>query len=71
MYTIGIGGKGLRRVTSSAAGDYEPAWSPDGKLIAFGRDGAIYATSRGGKLTRLTSGNDNDSSPAWRPVQPT
>ncbi len=67
IYTIGIGGKGLRRVTSSQSGDFEPAWSPNGKVIAFSRDGAIYTTTLGGKLTRLTSGNGNDSSAAWRP----
>jgi TolB protein len=67
IYTIGIDGKGLRRVTNSPSDDFEPAWSPDGKRLAFARDGAIYTVTLGGKLTRLTSGNDNDSTPVWRP----
>jgi Tol biopolymer transport system component len=67
IYTIGIDGKGLRRVTSSPADAFEPVWSPDGKLLAFAREGAIYTVTLGDKLTRLTSGNDNDSSPVWRP----
>ena len=67
IYTIGIDGKGLRQVTSSPADEFEPAWSPGGKLLAFSREGAIYTVTLGGKLTRLTSGKDNDSTPAWRP----
>lgn len=67
IYTIGIDGKGLRRATTSPSDEFEPAWSPDGKLLAFASDGAIYTVSLSGKLAQLTSGKDNDSSPAWRP----
>ena len=58
----------MHRITNSASDDFEPAWSPGGGLIAFVRDGAIYTTTLGGKLTRLTNGKGNDSTPAWRPL---
>ena len=66
IYTIGVDGKGLRRVTSSDSDVIQPAWSPEAGL-SYVRDGAIWLQSNG-KERRLTSGNDNDSSPAWRPV---
>jgi TolB protein len=67
IYTIGIDGKGVRQLTNSPSDDFEPAWSPGGGLIAFDRDGAIWTTTLGGKVTRLTDGKGNDSTPAWRP----
>jgi TolB protein len=67
IYTIRLGGKGVRRLTNSSSDDFEPAWSPGGNLIAFDRDGGIWTTTLGGKLTQLTNGKGNDSTPAWRP----
>ena len=69
IYTIGLDGKGLRQVTHSETDVIQPAWTPDGKAIGFVRDGAIW-TSEAGKESQLTSGKDDDSRPAWRPVQP-
>jgi Tol biopolymer transport system component len=35
IYTIGVDGTGLTRLSDSAAFDLSPAWSPDGSKIAF------------------------------------
>ena len=45
----------------------EPAWSPNGKEIAFSRDGAIWTIDRAGRERKVTSGG-NDSTPVWRPA---
>jgi Tol biopolymer transport system component len=70
IYTIGVDGKGLRQVTQSVVDVIQPAWSPDGSELAFSRDGAIWVEAAGTQ-TQLTSGKNNDSSPAWRPVRAT
>jgi Tol biopolymer transport system component len=52
--------------------NFEPAWSPDGKQIAFTseRDGywAIYSMNAdGSNQHRLTENEDGDSNPTWSP----
>ena len=61
-------------LTNDAAGDSDPAWSPDGTKIAFTRGlvsdaGAIYVMNADGSAqTRLTSdASASDYSPAWSP----
>ena len=54
---IGTGGPPLRLTTGSAS-DYSPAWSPDGRYIAF--------------LRHLSPGKERgaaDSSPGWSGTQ--
>ena len=70
LYVVGTNGCGVHRLTRSIAGD--PAWSPDGKWIAFDTSGAgeIWKVHPDGtKLTRITRGGsaEQDSSPAWSP----
>jgi TolB protein len=67
IYTIRVDGTGLRQVTASTTDTIQPAYAPDGSL-AFARDGAIWV-DRQGVETQLTTGKNNDSAPAWRPVQ--
>ena len=38
IYTIGVDGKGLRRLTHDHALDWDPTWSPDGTTLAFFSD---------------------------------
>ncbi len=66
IYTISADGTGLRQVTRSGSDAIQPAWRPDGSLT-YARDGSIWV-GVGADATRLTSGDGNDSSPAWRPA---
>ena len=53
LYTITIGKKAPHVLAGAATtGAYEPAWSPDGKTIAFWSDGSIYTIALGGKPER-------------------
>jgi len=70
LYAIGVDGKGLRSVVPTAGDNFEPSWSPDGSKIAYQEDGAIFTVELGGgDVKKLTDNENNDSSPAWNPVQ--
>ena len=65
-------GSGLTRLTDNLADDRFPAWSPDGRRMAFtsDRDGnkEIYVMNADGSAqTRLTNNPDHDMDPAWSP----
>lgn len=71
IYTVRADGTELRRVTRSEEDAFDPAWSLDGASIAFSRGGAIVVVDvEEGSEDRLTSGRNNDSSPAWNPRPP-
>ena len=60
------------QLTDSPGRDATPAWSPDGRKIAFwsGRDGnaEIYVMNADGSdQTRLTDSPEADMNPAWSP----
>jgi len=62
----------IRQLTNTQASNIRPAWSPDGKRIAFqsNRDGPyhIYVMDADGSNGRqLTSGDADDRHPAWSP----
>jgi len=65
VWTMRPDGSGKRRVV---AGAYDPAWSPDGKRLAFARSGEIYTIGRtGSDPKRLTYDRDTDGDPTWSP----
>jgi len=58
-------------LTPGDANDFAPAWSPDGKRIAFisdrdGNDQLYVIRSDGTGLIRLTSGQADKDTPVWR-----
>src|SRR2546422_8208920 len=62
----------IRQLTNTSASNLRPAWSPDGKRIAFqsNRDGAyhIYAMDPdGANVKQMSSGENDDRHPAWSP----
>jgi hypothetical protein len=63
-----------RRVTLAAATDtttwgaVEPAWSPDGKTLAFSLFGSIWQTNaEGGEARQITTSDRYHAHPAWSP----
>ena len=67
-----IGASPIRQLTSSTATNVRPAWSPDGKSIAFqsNRDGPYHIfvmNSDGSNLRQITSGDNDDRHPNWSP----
>jgi len=72
IYGAVIDSGGSSQLTNDEATNYAPAWSPDGKRIAFqsNRDGNfdLYVMDKNGSnLTQLTNSPDTEVSPAWSP----
>ncbi len=76
IYVANNDGSGKRRLTDRPAGDWLPAWSPDGTRIVFCSDHHAIGEDRnqlyvmdadGSNLTRLTYTEGNDEHPSWSP----
>ena len=83
LYVFDVAAKSLTQVTSGDFDDDEPAWSPDGKRIAFASNRSqpdpdrtynsdiwvVAADNRdkGAHLTQVTSNPGEDRQPAWSP----
>jgi TolB protein len=73
IFTLNDDGTDLRNLTSSAAYDLGPIWSPDGSKIAFwsDRDGGgndiFVMNADGSGLVNLTRLPGNDALPSWSP----
>jgi TolB protein len=72
LYVMDVSGANVRRLTDNQASDFAPAWSPNGKKIAFtsNRDGnnEIYLMRTDkSKVKRLTDDSASDQFPAFAP----
>jgi Tol biopolymer transport system component len=76
IYAMDLDGNNVIRLTNTSGADFDPAWSPDGKQIAFvsGRDAGgqnvtdLYTVTLDGLLvTRLTNEGTNVLDPSWAP----
>jgi len=75
IYVMNADGSGTRRLTHNVGYDGEPAWSPDGRKIAFQSSrrvgdskAEIYVMNADGSGKRnLTRNPANDGSPSWSP----
>lgn len=82
IFVMDINGSNLTQLTNDVSNDQTPAWSPDGRHIAFASspctspcnngqgwvDFDIYVMdSDGSNITQLTRGPSHDFDPAWSP----
>lgn len=76
LWSVGVDGSGLRRLTESPANETHPTLSPDATRIAYASDGGpetgtqVYERAlSGGAVTCISDATEGDASePEWNPV---
>ena len=68
IYIMNVDGTGVERVTRSGLWRVVPAWSPDGRRLAYVADGKIMVRSVGGDFSQtLYSERLRGTHPSWSP----
>ena len=68
IYLVPSTGGEPRQLTGGESSATSPRWSPDGRLIAFVRDGQIHTLDvAGGETRRVTNISTGASDPVWSP----
>jgi len=74
IYVVDLPGGAPRRLTNQDVGEFQPAWSPDGRSIAYvtwddgsGEGYLMRAPVTGGAPARLTPASAYYQQPAWSP----
>jgi len=67
LWTMNPDGAGLLRLTHEASDDSTPAWSPDGRRVAFSRSGSIAVIDGNGRSERRLTAGPKDTNPVWSP----
>jgi Tol biopolymer transport system component len=58
------------RLVADPIDPFGTSWSPDGKWLAYERDGDIYAVDvDGGEPLQVTAGPEEDGMPVWQPTK--
>jgi Tol biopolymer transport system component len=67
IYVVNVDGTGIRQLTDNHEPDEYPAWSPDGRKIAFtrGRRQIYLMNADGSHQTNISNSDTNDESPTW------
>jgi TolB protein len=67
LFTVRVDGTTRRRITDTPACEDNGSWSPDGRHIAFARDGNLYVMRSNGSRVRRVTDSGKDISPSWGP----
>ena len=74
IYSMSSDGTSLTQLTTNGTADESPAWSPDGRRIAFvhalaKRQGIVVMTADGAGAKRVAGGAIAYAYPDWQPVR--